>query len=332
MKRRWMVWILGAAFLGVLGCGTLGSRGVPASPPPQQLNEEEKGRISHYKELKEGLLVDELQAPQQGRQTLQFYNERMTYEGVLLLRYLGLRDTLNEEASERFIKALFENIPVENPDGAPIRNIVIPRWYKNGFPLILQVTTVFIQGKTRKFPAIVVLMNASDIILDRLGYELARQKDPQYPYPRFMTKDNHTMVEADGTYIFAVQGNMLVSSSLRTSGELPSFESAKSPRAKLNLTDSYLRDENPKNDSVVLPVLKEIYEDKKSEPLDHLHARIQLFLYYFYQQDRESAEKIAGELQASPLLENSEISQREIKSIIKEDLTFILRMNGGLSR
>jgi len=324
-----MGWILGVVFLGFLGCATMGSL---LGSKSQQLSEEEKMRLSRYRALKEGLLVDELQASQKGRQTLRFYNERMTYEGVLFLRYLGLREILDEEASEKFIKALFENIPVDNPDGEPVRNIVIPQWYKNGFPLILQVTTVFIQGKTRKFPAIVVLMNASDIILDRLGFELARQKDPQYPYPRFMTKDNHTTVEADGTYIFAVQGNMLVSSSLRTSGELPSLESAKTPRAKLNLTDSYLRDENPKNDSNVLPILKEIYEDPNSKPLDKLHAGMQLFLYYFFQHERECAEKIAGELQTSPLLENSEISQREIKSIIMEDLAFILRMNGGLSR
>lgn len=329
MKRRWMGWILGIVFLGFLGCATMGSL---LGSKSQKLSEEEKGRLSRYRALKEGLLVDELQASQKDQKNFQFLNERMTYEGVLFLRYLGLREILDEKASERFIKALFENIPVDNPDGEPLRNIVIPQWYKNGYPLILQVTTVFIQGKTRKFPAIVVLMNASDIILDRLGFELARQKDPQYPYPRFMTKDNHTTVEADGTYIFAVQGNMLVSSSLRTSGELPSLESAKTPRAKLNLTDSYLRDENPKNDSNVLPILKEIYENPHSNPLDKLHAGMQLFLYYFFQQDRESAEKIAGELQASPLLENSEISQREIKAIIKEDLTFILRMNGGLSR
>ena len=332
MKRRWMGWILGVVFLGIIGCGTTGSRGSPTVPPPQQLSEEEQGRISHYRKLKKGLFVDELQTVQGNRETLRFYNERMTYEGVLFLRYLGLQDLLDEDESEQFIKALFEKIPIDNPDGVPIRNIVIPQWYERGFPLILQVTTVVIQSKTKKFPAIVVLMNASDTVLEQFGSKEARQFIPMYSYPRFATKDNHTTIEADGTYIFAVQGNMLVSSSFRTSGELPSLDSAKTRRAKLNLTDSYLRDENPTNDSLVLPVLMEIYEDKKAEPLDHLHAGIQLFLFYFYQQDRDNAEKIAEQLKASPVLDNSVISRMEIKSIIQKDIPFILKMNGRLSR
>jgi hypothetical protein len=193
--------------------------------------------------------------------------------------------------------------------------------------LVLQISTVFIKEKNRQFPAIVVLMNAPGDILDHFGHKVARQLNPKYPYPRFLTKDSNTTVEADGVYLLVVQGDMLVSSSTRMSRDLPPLDSAKTPRAKLNLTDSYLRDEDPKNDSIVLPVVKGIYEDEKSEPLDRLHAGLQLFLFHFFHQDREKAEEIAEQLKASPLLENTVIARMEITPIIREDVPFILRTN-----
>lgn len=332
MERTWIKWILGLLILGVAGCSTLGSSGGKGTFKPQQLSEEEQRRISHYGELRNGILVDELRTAQPNEPILRFHNERISYEGVLLLRYLGLRDVLGFEESEQFVRAVFEKIPTDNPDGVPLRNIVVPRWYQKGFPLVLQISTVFIKEKTRQFPAIVLLMNVNGAMIDQFGVKMVRQLNPQYQYPRFFTRDNTTAVEADGVYLLVVQGNMRVSSSTRMSGDLPSLDSAKTPRAKLNLTDAYLRDENPKNDSIVFPVLKEIYENEKSEPLDRLHAGLQMFLYYFFQQDTEKAEEIAEQLKASPLLDNTVIARMELPSIIREDLPLILKLNRGFYR
>ncbi len=328
MKQEGLKWILGAMILGIVGCSTMGSSGGKGAFKPQQLNEEEQRRVSYYGELKNGLLVDELWTAQQNEQTLRFSNERRSYEGVLLLRYLGLRGVLNEDESEQFIRAVFDRIPTDNPNGEPIRNIVIPKWFKGGSPLILQIATTIIKDKAkREYPAIVVLLNANGAVIDQFGYKVAQELNPTYQCPRFASRNGKRYLEADGTYVFIVQGNMLVSSSTLMSGDLPPLDSAKTPRAKLNLSDSYLRDENPKNDSIVFPVLKAMYEDEKSEPLDRLHAGLQLFLYYLYQQNDDEAEVIAKQLQASPLLGNSGVARMEISSIIREDLPFILKMN-----
>lgn len=337
MKRRWIGRIIGATtlwgatILVIAGCSTLGSSGGSGGPRPQQLSEEEKGRIARYGELREGILVDELRTRQQDEQTFEFTNERMTYEGVLLLRYLGLQNVLSEEEAEQFIKAVFKYIPQENPNGAPIRNIVVPRWYKNGMPLILHISTAYVQNKTKKYPAIVVLMNTSDIVIDQFGYQIGREITPQYQYPRFVRKNQDMYLEADGTYVFVVQGNGLVSASTRMSDTIPPIEASMPPRTKLNLTDSYLRDENPKNDSIVLPILKEIYEGEKTAPSDRLHAGLQLFLFYFFHQETDKAEAMAEELQASPLL-NDGGPRREISSIIKKDLPLIIMINRRLYR
>ncbi|MCX7787826.1 MAG: hypothetical protein N2442_09025 [Spirochaetes bacterium] len=332
MKRQGIVWILGVMFFSLVGCSTMESPGGKGAFKPQLLNEEEQKRVSRYGELKNGLLVDELRTPQRDEQTLRFSNERMSYEGVFLLRHLGLRGVLDEEESEQFIRAVFERIPTDNPNGAPLRNIVIPRWYREGSPLILQINTTIIQDKAKTYPVILVLLNANGTVIDQFGYKVAQELRPTYTYPRFERRNGNRYLEADGTYLFMVQGNGLVSSSTRTSGELPSLDSAKTIRAKLNLTDSYLRDENPKNDTMVFPVLKEIYEDRKSQPLDRLHAGLQLFLFYLYQQKDDEAEEIAQQLRISTLLEHEGVVRTEIPSIIREDLPFILKVTRGFYR
>ncbi len=152
MERTWIKWILGLLILGVAGCSTLGSSGGKGTFKPQQLSEEEQRRISRYGELRNGILVDELRTAQPNEPTLRFHNERISYEGVLLLRYLGLRDVLGFEESEQFVRAVFEKIPTDNPDGVPLRNIVVPRWYQKGFPLVLQISTVFIKRENPAIP------------------------------------------------------------------------------------------------------------------------------------------------------------------------------------
>ncbi|GAB4366289.1 MAG: hypothetical protein Kow009_03100 [Spirochaetales bacterium] len=332
MKGAWNGLLAGIVVLGFLGCSTLGAGTGGGTVKSQKLSEEEQSRLSRYQEWKEGLLVDEMDPDRQKGESLQFQNERISYEGVLLLRCLGLRRVLNEDDSKRFIDAVFCQIPTENTDGVPIRNIVVPSWYEKGYPLVLQITTVLLQNKSRKIPVIVVLMNASGDALDRFGAEAARKLAPRFPYPRFAYTEKNAEVEADGVYLLVIQGNSLVSSSPRRSGDLPPIESAETTRARLNLTDSYLRDENPGNDAMVLPVLRELYEDEKSEPLDRIHAGMQLFLYYFFQHEAEKAEQIAEELKGSSILETESVKGMEIRSIVQEDLPFILKMNRRLYR
>lgn len=332
MKERHLAWILGTMILGLVGCATQGPGSKTEAPKPQVLSPEEQDRYTRYRNLKEGLFVDEFFAPGNKGDTVRFHNECISYEGVRFLRFLGLRKMLNEEESRQFIQALFEGIPLENPPTIPIRNIVVPRWYITGFPLILQVTTTRIKRENEEFPALLVLMNVHGGLLETFGPGMLRTMKPQYAYPRFVKDDKKMMLEADDFYAFAIRGNMIVTSSDLTSKELPPIGSAKTNKEKINLADSYLRDEDPSNDSTVYPVLKTIYEDESSSPVERLYAGANLFLFYLYQKEDRMAEKMVKELNASPLLENRQMNNPDIKKLIQEDLPLILAINRRLSK
>lgn len=332
MKESRLAWILGIMVLGFVGCATQGPGGKTEAPKPQALSPEEQDRYTGYRNLTEGLFVDEFFAPGNKKDTIRFHTECISYEGVRFLRYLGLRKVLNEEESRRFIQAVFEGIPRENPPTLPIRNIVVPRWYITGFPLILQITTTRIKSENEEFPALLVLMNVHGGLLEAFGPGVLRTMKPQYPYPRFVKGDKKTMLEADDFYVFAIRGNMIMTSSACTSKELPPIGSAKTNTEKINLADSYLRDEDPSNDSTVYPVLKTIYDDESSSPVERLYAGANIFLFYLYQKEDRMAEEMMNELNASPLLENSQMNNADIKQLIQEDLPLILSINRRLSR
>ncbi|MFQ3620325.1 MAG: hypothetical protein SNJ78_05185 [Spirochaetales bacterium] len=329
MKGR-VLWFCVVCFV-VGGCATTPS----SNTVKQSLSEEESTRIHNYKNLPGKLHIDPLQPPETSGPFHNLSNECKAYEGVALLRLLGLRNLLDEELSLQFIQGMFEGIPQQNPTGKGIRNLVVPHWYKNGTPLIVHLTTATARVQEEKREqALVILLNTPSDFIAQFGVSIVREMViPKYTYPRFISLGSKAIIEADGVIVFFLYGQRFAAASETYSGEsLPEFETVKDVQSRLNLTDAYLRDADPRNDEKVLPVLTEIYQGTQYSPQHRLHAGAQLFLYYLYQQKDQEAGDIAQQLSNSPLLSSPDLSKTALPAIIKEDLPLILAINRRLYR
>lgn len=321
MKSRKVLLALGGVLAFVVaGCAS------SDGPRPPRLTEEQEIQLESYRALQEGsLFVDELQTSPTSTYEVDPYTQ--SYEGYRVLRLLGLVDQLSLADQYEFIAAVFRDIPNPVVFAAPIRNIAVGQWYENDEPLIVHITLAFTDDQ---IPAIVAAFNAQRGIR-QWGHQVVRFAEPAVEYPRFAQTDDRTLPVFREQYVWNVFDNGQVSAS-RAAGrtDLPDFSTVQDVRERVNLTDDYLRDGNPDNDAVVVPVLEAVIEDESVPALSRVHASLQLAVYHLFAGDVETAQLVSDEILASELMELPEVSETELAEVARIDLPNILAIAAAL--
>lgn len=286
------------------------------------LSFEERARVNSYSLISDSIYIDELQEIENHTFfPIDPYTE--AYEGMRLIRLLGLHNSLSVKDQFIFIDAVFNNIPQDTiAAGIPIRNIVVPKWYTNGSPLILHITKVFTGNKV---PSILILFNTQDGIRD-LDADYIKALLPGEEYPCIVKNDTGMFIRAKDYYTIKILPNTIVSGSGAVGKTLPDLNSITNILDKINMTDNYLRDGDPDNDALVEPVLKEAISNKDVAPLNKLHATIQLFMYYLFSKDINNAEKIAKQIPTSIFMSEDAVSTTEIAEFANNDLIPMIKI------
>lgn len=223
---------------------------------------------------------------------------------------------MNVKEEYEFLQALFENIPQDIPVGTPVRNVVIPRWYKNQDPLVLHVTKAY--GRD-KIPVLLILFNTPGDIRED-GAEAIQKQVPAVSLPRFKNENGKLSIDAQDYYVLSLLPDGTVTASSAVGKKLPSFESMGEVNDRLNLTDAYLRDGDKTNDNLVLPVLNKIIADEKEKPINRTHAYFQLYMYYLFQGDLKATAATIDQLNGSRLLQNPDVEKTELADAARTEL------------
>ena len=331
--RRPNIAVSTIAVLALVGCVTGGGNRSSNSADELRaqlvLTDEQQAQLASYRALEEGaVLVDELQAIPAEVYEIDPYTQ--SYEGYLILRLLGLFDQLSLADQYEFIVALFRDIPNPVVFGAPVRNIVVGQWYDNDEPLIVHVTLAFSGNDEITLPAIVTAFNSQEGIR-QFRHQIIRATGPAVEYPRFAQTDNGTLPVFNEQYVLNVLNSGQVSAS-RAAGQtdLPDFATVEDVGRRVNLTDDYLRDGDPDNDALVVPVLNEVIEDRSVPALYRVHARLQLAMYHLLAGDLQAAQLVSDEILASELMELPEVSDTELAEFARIDLPNIIAIAGAL--
>jgi hypothetical protein len=286
----------------------------------QDLNETEKERIENYKLLTD-VGVDDL-LDHAGNNYFEIDLNRAVYEVYSLLRLFGLHEKLTNEEKTIVIGAIYRNIPNDINVGTPIRNIIIPSYFLDNAPLILHVTFAY---SGNKHPTIVVLTNTKGNIR-RSGYKDIQNSGIGFKYPRIATVDKKLVIQSGNNYSMALLSDKIISASSSIDKELPPIDKNGDTFEMLNLADDYLRDGNIGNDDVVLPIIDKAINDDTKEPLVYIFANMQLYIYYLFKNDLESANKIIDNINKSGLLDDPAIKDTEVADVAKNDMRNILEI------
>lgn len=240
---------------------------------------------------------------------------------------LGLDEDFSTDELYLFIKAMFDDMPMNVKTGSLIKSIVVKDWYDDGSPLVMNVIRAF---KGNKIPSVVYMFNTWDN-LRTYGLPMIRKAGIAYEYPRFKTPEGDVLQECMDWYSISWLENGFVTASSSVGKELPEFTSIADDFEKLNLTDDWLRDGNLNNDSEVLTALSDIILRDEVKPIGRVFARLQLFMYHLFHGEVESAQSVIDELYGSGILELPEVSDTEIGILAKRDLPRILDIAVRLS-
>lgn len=333
MKNMRYITIAALLSLAMAGCASSGGS-TPSSSVDElraqvELTEEQQAQLASYRALEEGaVLVDELQA--QPAEVYEIDPYTQSYEGYRVLRLLGLFDQLSLADQYEFIAALFRDIPNPVVFGAPVRNIVVGQWYENDEPLIVHVTLAFSGDDEITLPAIVSAFNSQRGIR-QFRHQAIQAAGPAVEYPRFAQSDDRVVPVFNEQYVLNVLESGQVSAS-RAAGRtgLPDFATIADVRQRVNLTDDYLRDGNPENDALVVPVLNEVIEDESAPALSRVHASLQLAVYYLFAGDLATAKSVSDDILASELIGLPEVSQTELAEVARIDLPNIIAIAEAL--
>jgi len=298
-----------------------------SSSPDSYLSEIELERLEKYKSLDVNFYIDEIMEIEKGTELYNLLPETMAYEGMRLISLLELYKTLSIEEQYEFIKALFMNIPVNIEACKPIRNIVIPKYFNNGEPLIVHVTTA-LTGNGH--PSIVALYNASKLIR-KMGAEFVKGMSPEVQYPGIFEINGKKVIYAGGSYTYAILNDNRVSASSAVDKELPKLTAVGDVLEKLNLIDAYLRDGTIDND-VEVPILNDIITKEDIEPAYLLFAKLQLFIANLFRKDYENARKLVIELMESPLLKDEKVAGGDLENAIRYEIPSIYRIALALAK
>lgn len=293
----------------------------------QNLSSAEKEKVNYYAALSD-FYIDELQINPAGPY-FETDPNRQAYEGYNVIRLLGLDKILSQDECLQTIKAMFHSIPVNTKVGDPIRNIVIPGYYdNNGGPLIIHITFAY-SGNKR--PSVVCMFNTSKNIRN-MDPPYIRRLGPTLAYPRIFNDNGKLTIEGGDVYSFQlIVENGIVSASGAVDRKLPAFDSVTDITEKVNLTDYYLRDADPSNDEEVLPVLYSAISTADN-PINKLHAYMQLFMYYLFKNDLPQAQEQLDAVQAAGLLQADQVKDTEIASVVEHDMPAILAIAEALSK
>jgi hypothetical protein len=286
----------------------------------QDLNETEKEKIESYKIL-DHVAVDEL-IEYDGDNYFDVALNRAVYEIYPMLRIFGLHEKLTNDEKSIIIKAVFENIPRDLETGIPIRNIIIPSYFSDNNPLIIHVTFAF-SGDMH--PTIVNLTNTKGNIR-QTGYSTIQNAGVGFQYPRIANVNNRMIIQSDNNYSMAVLSDGIISASSSIDKELPPINENGDTLEMLNLTDDYLRDGNLNNDDEVLSIIKKTISDNTKEPMLRLFANMQLYIYYLFKNDLDSAGNVIEAIDGSGLLDDETIKKSEVFDVAKNDLKNILEI------
>ena len=184
------------------------------SPPPtassfykiQRLDTVQEEKIERYNSATEKFFVDSFTADSENYMVLEPYSQSLV---VMKLIYLfGLEDfTIIEKRN--LALSIFGKIP-DGKESAVIGNLVVPRWFENGEPLIVSFTKVC---KWRKKPKIVVITNTVPL-LQNAGDDFVRKTPVQLvKYPQVIQQDAERYYLGGDTFEFVIEEDGLLQDS-----------------------------------------------------------------------------------------------------------------------
>lgn len=315
-----------AVVAAVLLCTACISPGTPAKKSETlfPLTIEESDHLEGYRKATREIVIDDFT---NSEEVLRYTNPyTQAYEGYRVLRLFGLHKTLSLPAQYEFVRALYSALPIHLTVGASLRNIIIPSWFSNGEPLILHITQAFTANQD---PVVLALANTAGGIR-RHGYPVIKRLEPAVDYPRFINTGDGYAIRGNEQYATVIFPDGRVSASGAIGHLLPPFEDIEGSRAIINISDAYLRDENIENDEDVFEPLRAIANDETEEPILRIHAQLQLFMYYLFQGDVKSAQRIADTVQVFMLEQGGDFTESGTDELVLNDLPAILKIARAL--
>ncbi len=291
-------------------------------PKEQNFSDKELEDITLWNSAEQRIFVQTHLNPFDENESLPYNPWIAAYEGFLMAKMLGFDEDFSTEEMYLFISAMFDGMPLEVEVGILVKSIVIPGWYDNGSPLVINLTRAFAGNQ---IPTAVYMFNSWDN-LRSYGLSMIKKAGIAYEDPRLKLPEGDLRQEFMDSYMISWLDNGFITASNSIGDELPLFSSANDDFEKLNFTDIWLRDGNLDNDSEVLEVITEIIIKDDITPIGKVFARLQLFMYHLFHGEVESAQSVINELNESGLLELPEVG-----ILAKRDLQRILDMAVRLS-
>lgn len=313
--KRLGLWI---AFIVLISCASA-PEGVSVKPetPPTVENAYLVRLAEMYAADTRSVSFNDLQPEGQLLGRTHFYLPTLSYEAFQIALRFDLHQTLTPQEFAFFAYSLFENLTIVDKNLAEIRDVIVPRYFANGAPLVIHVTFLGMGDKLM----LVWIANTFDQGED-WDPDLAKLRGPLVPVPRFedIGKRNNGAGALSGIihiydgFLTTIQDDQILLDPDKTEDREVAFD----------LADDYIRDRQRGNEGWIPARLERIGRDESQDPVVRALAYLNLIQHYFYLEDGDSFNLSFEEYKASGLMSDPSLVGNVISEVGEKFVPYIL--------